>query len=345
MNSLAVGNNNSALSYFDPCSKTHQGIENFHRLNIWHQIAVIIVTIATAILSVALAGLGGVAVFRALSQHFRQLEAERDQSQKLLGDDSRGTVYQDPLLSRYGNLTEDEIHRLGELLVCNDLIKNTTMTDILVNYTFAENDLPTDELNAFLGKLVVKAVVDGNRSAQLALTRPNNFNQSAEDPSLQNVIATGFPQNTPLALLVKAGNLEGSQIILPAYTAENLLFADLTGNTALHLATMTGQMKVAHAIMARAEELGLLEDLLAIENRGGKSADEMLSAIFKKENTFKDFLGIANGYFGAEEINKARIGSKTKNVFHCRQRLHQELKALASGPVKLPLTLYQISQI
>lgn len=352
MHQLALNNNYSPLSYFDPCSTKHKGIDNFHKLSTCQQIAVVIVTIFAAIFSAPLACLGGVAAFRALSYHFCQLKAGEpkehftDPKSDSNADNIKPDAYEDRLLVRYGNLTDDAISRLGELLATKHEhdIKNTELTDLLVNYTFSESDLPTKDLNAFLRKLALKAN-EGNHRAQLALTRPNNFNQTAEDPDLQKVIAAGFPQNTPLALLVKAGNLEGCQIILSTYTAENLLFADLMGNTVLHLAVMTGQMKLTHALMDRANELGVLEDFLSLKNRIGASANEMLAAILKKENTFKKFLDVADTLFGGEEINKARIGRNTNTIIHCRFRLRDELQEMANGPVKLPITLREISQL
>ena len=208
-------------------------------------------------------------------------------------------------------------------------IRNTPLTEVLAQYTFGTKehyDKNIKDLNTRLQELAVKAKT-GDLQAESALRTPNNEGEIFT-PEL---VANGMPQNTPLALLVKMGNTEGCKILLPAYDAEALMFKNPRGNTVLHLAIVTGQMEVALAIMARADELHRLDDLLGVENNIGKNADIMLASILKlnRDEGFKPFLDLADSCFGGEEINKALIYARDPKPllpFQVRSNMVKEIK-------------------
>lgn len=206
--------------------------------------------------------------------------------------------------NQFAPLNQDLILKLEALKDSNDKFQNTGMTHLLLDYTFTSKIIPIEMLNDLLKSLAQEALSRHNQHARLALTQPNNPKELISE----NCAKGGFPQNTPLALLIKAGNLQGSQMILPVYEKEDLLFANPRNNTALHLAMLTGQFALVVAIIKRAKELNCLDELLAIKNKVGKTAEDMYWAVIKPANPFKNFLDIAEENFGGEEINKALIG-------------------------------------
>lgn len=252
----------------------------------------------------------------------KQIEKPEECKDEVLKRHGR-KVYCDPNLVEYAQLSQPLILKLEKKVDDTQRIVNTGLTELLIHYTFTSDSLKFDDLHDLLKALVEEALIHHNSHAKLALTRPNNPQNKLED-----LEGAGFPQNTPLALLVKAGNLEGSQLILPVYGKEDLLFTTPRGNTVLHLALVTGQMKLAAAIMNRAKELNILSELLNMKNRVDTTADDLLSLFQSKDHLFKNFLDVVNPCLGGDEINKAWIGFHTDLdlFYNCRNRLFSELK-------------------
>lgn len=227
-------------------------------------------------------------------------------------------------------------------------ISNTGMTSLLAYCAFDEslpkglidslklpfeaaNPLPPENLNDLLQKLAFEALTLKNDHARASLTRPNNPNQSTFD---EKYIKDGFPQNTPLCLLVKAGNLEGSQAILPVYEKKDLLFTTPRGNSALHLAVITGQILLAKAILDRANELGIAEELVGLKNGAGKTVNDMFPLFIDKKLTYNNFLETVNPFLGAE-INKTSISKKSDFIHQVRQLIFPELTKIAGRHIGL----------
>lgn len=236
------------------------------------------------------------------------------------------TKYTDPCLQKYEVLTPALITELARQQ--NHGFYNTGLTELLaVHYAFdakvqddREDIEVFKELNVFLQELVDQATVHGNEEGMQVLTYPNASSQP-------NPIV----RNTPLCLMVKAGNLEGVEILLPLYKLEDLLQTTPRGNTVLHLAFFTGQLAIAQAIMKRAEELGCLESLVTMRNIKDNAPGTLFKTVasFDSKNSFKDYLDIANDLLGGEEINKARC---SKGKFSQQMFLHRQfvLKQLAA---------------
>lgn len=216
-------------------------------------------------------------------------------------------------ISRYLTKLNDQrlVEELARILTPNEQLKNTGLGEIIQSYAFnieshtinkAGDSMEINQLHQLLHELVSK-VNDQNQIARNALVFSNNPGEIIED-------IAGFPQNTPLSLLVKMGNLEGAQIILPVYNREDLLFTTPRGNSVLHIAVMTGQSPLAFAIMNRANELGVLEELVNLKNHAGIDVNQMLMSLFNPINSFKNFLDMSDPLFGGEEVNKARIYMK-----------------------------------
>ncbi len=101
----------SALSYFNPVSKAHHCLDDFKSINAPKQKAVIIaLTILTAIITLPIAGFGGVAVFRRLTEHYVKLaQKTAEVAQKTLPEPTKP---QEPRRSlRLQQKREQEIER------------------------------------------------------------------------------------------------------------------------------------------------------------------------------------------------------------------------------------------
>jgi hypothetical protein len=197
---------------------------------------------------------------------------------------------------------EDESARMA-LADClpTDPFGNTGLTNLMQLLAFEKSDTPDlQPLNQLLVLLRNEALA-GKQWALNALKRSNNDNKSIR-------IAPGFPQNTPLLLLVKMDNLEGIKAILPALNKEDLLAVTSTGNTALHIAVLTARFDMASAILKRAGELDIFDELLAKKNRVGHTPDAMRLAV----SNFRPWMGsFFEDYFGGEEIQKANLGKNS----------------------------------
>lgn len=256
------------------------------------------------------------------------IESEKDVSSSKIKEQ-----FTDPFLLNYTLLDQEHISELAETVDDQQKILNTGMTNLLQNYTFSTDLLPYEELNQFLEKLAIKAISESNKTAQLALTRPNNHEQLSLTLSLINA---GFPQNTPLILLVKAGNLDGVKIILEAYQREDLLFSTPRGNTALHLAILTGQINIALAIANRARELDCFDSLMEIKNKVDQTPEMMYDSLIKelisndKRFLFRPFLDYAEPLLGGEEVNKAIILKDSPTTLGIRNSAIDQLKKTMS---------------
>lgn len=219
-----------------------------------------------------------------------------------------------------------------------DGIVNTCLTFLLQKYVFGEIENFNEDkatLNKLLALVVKTALEDpGCEDALDALRLPNNPDSESEFSVADLDDDRGFPQNTPLCLLVKMGNLEGIETILPACDAKALLFSTPRNNSALHLAIATGQLRAAKAIMKRAQDLGVLDQLLIIKNSYGKTGsdifDHIMSVSLSQLNLFKPCLDIINPLIG-EELNKAICSinsSGDKVIYQMRIAIFEELKQL-----------------
>lgn len=202
-------------------------------------------------------------------------------------------------------------------------IKNTGLTDILQYFVFGKEEsykANKKKIDTLLQHLATTAS-NGSHHALTALQRPNNPNNTEfKNP------AAGMPRNSPLCLLVKMGNLEGAQHILPVLQADDLLFTTPRGNSALHLAVATGQIELVFAIMHRAEKLNILEDLLAIKNVAEKIADDFLKALLTDTSKrFHAAVDVLNPLFGGEEINKALVNANNPLLFIVRNKITNDL--------------------
>lgn len=142
-----------------------------------------------------------------------------------------------------------------------------------------------DLLNKSLELLTDEAIEDKDPLAYEALTKPH-------------------PDNTPLALLVKMGNLSGVKTILRAYNANDLLAQTPLGNTAFHLAIGTMQIEMANTILERAKELGIEQKLLEAKNNSGLTAKEIYGKI-TQALSLSSLSVISEDYFGGKEVSAA----------------------------------------
>lgn len=225
-------------------------------------------------------------------------------------------------IERYLNHPE----RFPELsrIVDENWIKNTGLTWILAGNAFMNISTPIPEnLNILLDQLVA-AALNNHQEALVALTLPNNPGEVIVDKDWS---LSGMPQNTPLCLLVKMGNLIGVKKVLQVYDERSLLAVTPRGNTPLHLAIITGQWDMAVAIMKRADQLNVLDRLLALKNVAGKTADDMFQLLTTRDSkiNFKVFLDVVDPFLGGEEVNKARMGGIRTSFLDIRNRLFAEI--------------------
>lgn len=212
--------------------------------------------------------------------------------------------------------------------------KNTGMINVILPYTFTQGLQQLKELNNLLQRLVDKANSPDPLCSALAyraLTRPNHYDLNAKKFTGKG----SFPQNTPLCLLVKGGNLEGCQIILPVYQKEDLLFTTPRNNSVLHIAIATGQMQLAMAIMRRAEALGILNKLLEIKNDKQMTADDLLALFQGNSLCLKNFSETIENYLG-QELDKSWIALNTPTGYIARDRICKELNdtIFKKAPIK-----------
>lgn len=202
---------------------------------------------------------------------------------------------------------EEALDTLHQFLPPSGQISNTKLGEILVSQAFSIDTYIADK--ASLNKLLTvlaKRAAEGNEDAYRALTYPNDLGNEITEKQ----IGSGFPRNTPLALLVKAGNLEGVKIILEAYKSEDLLATTYARNTVFHLAVGSGQMEIAKAILARARDLGREQEMLGARNRMDYTAKDLYQIITRPGRQFGILANESTTYFGGEEIAKATVSSR-----------------------------------
>lgn len=186
----------------------------------------------------------------------------------------------------------------------NDVFENTVFTSFLAYKIFSEGY----EANkpAILEK--IKALIElakTDAKVRQLLTTPNNPSQE----NRERHSCSGMPLNTPLMLMVKAGNVECVKLLLPFYSADELMTPTLRGNSVFHIAALTGQAEILEALIQRAQVLNIRNVLIENTNNARHTPEQMLQALFLKANSFKNLGHLCDIYFGGEEIQKAPCGS------------------------------------
>lgn len=197
----------------------------------------------------------------------------------------------------------------------NDEFGNTELTSFLAKSVYEGNYAADQQkISTRIKELVSLAASDVN--ARELLITPNNPRTAERELNPK----VGFPLNTPLMLMVKAGDIECVKLLLPFYSRENLLTSTLRENSVFHIAAITGQREILVALINRAQELNMGDVLNENENICHHTPKQMLDALFLKDNSWKNFLDFCDDYLGGEEINKAackRYGYDAK-VFNYR---------------------------
>lgn len=227
--------------------------------------------------------------------------------------------FTEEVLAKINPPPDEEFHKLASPHPDSyDRIQNTGLTSMLAPIAFSA-DLPIPPDFNDLLKRLADAAKNNNPHAKAALITPNNAGEIIDDMD--------FPQNTPLLLLVKMGHSEGVKSIVQVYETPDLMAVTPRGNSALHLAIITGQWNMAVEILKRASELAILDDVLAMKNRAGNTADDMLKIVSERrsQKLFNNYLDIVDPLLGGEELNKARMGGLTTKFHVIRTRLYCEL--------------------
>lgn len=255
---------------------------------------------------------------------------------------------QQPQKDPQGLLNSERIAELAQVNSRSGEIINTGLTEFLSRHTFEHSSNPKlskevkNEINLLIESLVNEAK-KGNENALRALRLPNNPGENISGKANFG----GFPQNTPLALLIKMGNAEGVKLILSAYEKEDLLFTTPRGNSALHLALLTGQIDCALAIFKRAKELNVADELCQMKNRAGITAEACFDAIkqIKTKFIFRSYLDFTDPLFGGEEVNKANVGyfyQNSGNMMSFRDAVSGQLKAIKPNILAAELRFHDI---
>ena len=139
-------------------------------------------------------------------------------------------------------------------------------------------------------------------------------------------------------LMVKAGNVECVKLLLPFYSADELMSPTLRGNSVFHIAALTGQAEILEALIQRAEVLNIRNVLIENTNNARYTPEQMLKALFLRENSFKSLGSLCDIYFGGEEIEKAPCGRDNHNRFAhlIKNRLFDFDKAKYSRYLPIP---------
>ena len=205
---------------------------------------------------------------------------------------------------------------------------NTELTSFLAESVFSGNYAADQQkISTRIKELVALAASDVN--ARELLITPNNPHQSSRDMDPKQ----GVPLNTPLMLMVKAGDLECVKRLLPFYSRENLLTSTLRGNTVFHIAAITGQREILVALENQAQRLDMRDVLRTHRNNSDYTPYDMLQALFLRENSFKNFFDFSRVYLGGEEINKAACARGRENVCLYKQIFSSEpYRALFFNP-------------
>jgi hypothetical protein len=199
----------------------------------------------------------------------------------------------------------------------SDGLGNTSLTAFLAYRVFNERTVyiqfHQQKLLSVLTQLC--QIAQTSPTAKKLLTTPNN---PVEYKGMN--VASGIPINTPLMLLVKAGDSEGVKLLLPFYSAEELMITTPRGNSVFHIASITGQSTILTALMQRARELGIENVYQEHTNLAGYTAYQLFIALCQTKNYFQNLLDFSAPYLGGEEINKAAVSdSGASKVFVARR--------------------------
>lgn len=200
----------------------------------------------------------------------------------------------------------------------NDQIGNTPLTSFLAARVFNSlnnyKELYQQEIKAVLTQLCELAKT--SKTAQKLLSTPN-------DPNIEvnaNLIKSGMPVNTPLMLLVKAGDIEAVKLVLPFYSAEELMRTTPRGNSVFHIASITGQEEILVALKNRAQELNIWNAYREHRNNAGYTAYQMLTELYSTKNFFQNLLDFSDSFLGGEEINKVAVSDHGQKPVHVARR-------------------------
>ncbi|RUR16587.1 ankyrin repeat domain-containing protein [Legionella sp. km535] len=199
-----------------------------------------------------------------------------------------------------------------------DDLGNTPLTAFLAQHVFTKQkeylEVGHKEVMSVLSKLAELA--QRSDSAKRLLLTPNQPYReiTAEAATL------GVPVNTPLMLLVKAGDIEGVNLLLPFYSAADLMKSTPRGNSVFHIASITGQEEMLNLLKGRATELGIWNQYQENKNNAGYTAFDLLGALITTKDFFKNLLDFSDAYLGGEEINKVAITNQgTHSVWMARK--------------------------
>ncbi|STX38930.1 ankyrin repeat domain-containing protein [Legionella feeleii] len=197
-----------------------------------------------------------------------------------------------------------------------DEMANTPLTAFLAARVFSSTRKYLESHHQEVLNLLVKLceLAKTSKPAQELLTTANNQNMELSP----EVIEMGMPSNTPLMLLIKAGDSEAVKLLLPFYSAEDLMKATPRGNSLLHIAAITGQVEVLMLLKNRALELGVWSQLKESKNQKGFTAFDILDSfrLLARNCLFKNLLDYADDFLGGEEINKAAVSNQGKTCLY-----------------------------
>ena len=230
---------------------------------------------------------------------------------------------------------------LGNPILDDNGLGNTPLTLYLAGRVFDQSKdeyekVSPKEILPVLAQLVDLAKT--YKPAQKLVTAANSPTGSLSVHSMQS----GIPSNTPLMLMVKAGDIEAVKLLLPFYNAEELMSTTPRGNSVFHIASIAGQGEILSALQKRANELGIWAVYKTHKNNSGYTAFQMLEALFTKKNSFKNLLDFSDPLLGGEEINKVPISNHGQiSVFLARQdavMFRKELEKDDEHPHPMDLT-------
>ncbi|MBL7481227.1 hypothetical protein [Legionella bononiensis] len=196
----------------------------------------------------------------------------------------------------------------------NDEMGNTPLTGFLAERVFTKaqeyHRVGHKEIMSVLSKLCQLAQT--SQSAQYLLTTPNH----PRGEITSEIAARGMPVNSPLMLLVKAGDIEAVKMVLPYYSAEELMQPTPRGNSVFHIASITGQEELLNELKNRADELGIWNVFSELKNKAGYTAFDMLKALGTSKEYFRNLLDFSDAYLGGEEINKVAVTDQGSILVH-----------------------------
>ncbi|STX41644.1 Uncharacterised protein [Legionella donaldsonii] len=197
-----------------------------------------------------------------------------------------------------------------------DEMANTPLTVFLAARVFNSRSKYLESYHQEVLDLLVKLceLAKTSKTAQALLITANNQNMALSPEMIQ----MGMPSNTPMMLLIKAGDSEAVKLLIPFYSAEDLLKATPRGNSLLHIAAITGQVDVLMLLKNRALELGVWSQLKEYENQKGFTAFDILDSfrLLPRSCLFKNLLDYADDFLGGEEINKAAVSNQGKRCLY-----------------------------